>query len=205
MAATLYLQPVSQGRYFMNEERMLKPAVIGGVLLGILSSLPVISLFNCFCCAWVIGGGIFAAYLYVKDSPIAVTLGRGVAIGLLAGIIGTVVGALFSVPLQLLMDKAGVGVMEQVKQMLEQMPNLPPEIRDRLSALTSRSGFNIILYVIHTLLMLIINGLMAMLGGTIGVAIFEKRKPGDTSIRPPSYEPPANLPPPPPPPSDTPI
>ena len=30
----------------MNEAGMLKPALIGGVLLGILSSIPIISLFN---------------------------------------------------------------------------------------------------------------------------------------------------------------
>jgi hypothetical protein len=197
VAEILYLQPVSQGRFFMNEERMWKPAVIGGVLLGILSSLPVINLFNCFCCAWVIGGGIFAAYLYVKDSPVAVTLGRGVAIGLLAGAVGSIVSVLFSLPLQRLMNKEGFGVMEQVRQMVEQIPNLPSETRDRFRALTSRDDLNLFLYVMGTLFMLGINCVMAMLGGTIGVALFEKRKPRDPWTQAPPDEPPANLPPPP--------
>jgi hypothetical protein len=187
----------------MNEERILKPAVIGGVLLGILSSLPVVNLFNCVCCAWIIGGGVLAAYLYVKDSPVAVTLGRGVAIGLLTGVIGTLVSAMFSLPLQMLMNKAGAGVMDQLRQLIDQMPNLPPEARDRLLAFTSRDGLNIFLYVMSTIVMLVIYCVMAMLGGTIGVALFEKRKPGDTSAPSPPYEPPVSFPPTPPPP-DTP-
>jgi hypothetical protein len=181
----------------MSEGKVLKPAIIGGVLLGVLSSLPVINLFNCFCCAWVIGGGLLAAYLYVKDSPTAVTLGRGVAIGLLAGIVGTIVSTLFSIPLQILMNKAGAGVMDQIRQAIEQMPNIPAETRDRLLSLTSRDGLSVFLYAMSTLLMLVVYCVMAMLGGTIGVALFEKRKPGEPPMTEPPYEPPANIPPPP--------
>ena len=65
----------------MNEDSMLKPALVGGVLLGILSALPLINYFNCICCAWVILGSVVAARLYVKDSSVPVTLGRGVALG----------------------------------------------------------------------------------------------------------------------------
>lgn len=53
----------------MNQEGMLKPALTGGVLLGILSALPFVSAFNCLCCAWVIGGGMLAAHLFVSSSP----------------------------------------------------------------------------------------------------------------------------------------
>ncbi len=37
----------------MNEQGMFKPALIGGVLLGVLSAIPLVSALNCFCCAWV--------------------------------------------------------------------------------------------------------------------------------------------------------
>jgi hypothetical protein len=183
----------------MNEERMLKPAVIGGVLLGILSALPFIAFFNCFCCAWVIGGGVLASYMYVKDSPIPVTLGRGVALGLLTGVIGAIVSALFSIPLFLIANRAGRG-LSQLRQALEQLPNVPPETLDRLRALSERGGIDVFFIAIGFVFMLVIYSLVAMLGGAIGVAVFEKRKPA--AGRPPeipSYEPPQTPPPPPPP------
>jgi hypothetical protein len=186
----------------MNEERMLKPALIGGVLLGILSSIPVISLFNCVCCAWVIGGGVLAAYLYVKDSPIPVTLGRGVGLGLFTGFIGTIVNAVFMIPLYLLMDRVGMGVVQQIKQALERVPNLPPEAEAALRSISGEGGLGIFLYIAGFILTLVINCLVAMLGGAIGVAIFEKRKPGAAPMNTPYQEPPVTLPPPPPP--DTP-
>ena len=41
----------------------LQPALYGGLLLGVLSALPIISLGNCACCLWVLAGGAMAAYL----------------------------------------------------------------------------------------------------------------------------------------------
>ncbi len=185
----------------MNDAGMLKPALIGGVLLGILSALPVISLFNCICCAWVIGGGILAAYLYVKDSPVAVTLGRGVALGLMTGIIGTIVSALFMVPLFMLWKRGGIGIMEQLREALERIPNLPPEAEESIRTLSERGGMDVFFFATTLIFMLVTYSLVAMLGGAIGVAIFEKRKPNSTPGygSPPQPEPPVNIPPPPPP------
>lgn len=193
----------------MNQEGMLKPALIGGVLLGILSVIPVISLGNCLCCAWVIGGGALASYLYVKSSPVGVTLGRGVAIGFLAGAIGALVDTLFWIPLQVLLTHLGMGAGEEIQQMLEQIPQFPPELkRTVLSVLAGGKGIGVLVVIIGALSKLVIYSLVAMIGGALGVAIFEKRDtrnqtPGPGSI----YRPPADLPPPPtdlpPPPSDS--
>jgi len=180
----------------MNEEKMLKPALIGGVLLGILSSLPFINLFNCFCCAWVIGGGVLASYLYVKDSPFPVTLGRGLILGLLTGLIGTLVTALFFAPFYLMMNRAGGGVIEQIRRTIEQLPNMPPETRETFRSLSERGGMDAFFLVLGFVCMLITYSLAAMLGGLVGVALFEKRKPNEAPVTP-LYQPPPNPPPPP--------
>ena len=31
----------------------LQPALLGGLFIGVLSALPIISAGNCFCCMWV--------------------------------------------------------------------------------------------------------------------------------------------------------
>jgi hypothetical protein len=183
----------------MNEGHMLKPALIGGVLLGILSTLPYISYFNCICCAWVILGAVVAARLYVKDASVPVTLGSGVAIGLLTGAIGTVVSALFSIPLLLLASRGGSGLMEQMKQALEQVPNVPPETRQAIESLFSQGNIASIFYIAGFFLLLLVNCLVAMIGGAIGVAIFERRPRGAAAPGMTQYQPPSDVPPPPPP------
>src|SRR5213593_1463881 len=174
---------------------MLKPALIGGVALGILSAIPVLGAVNCFCCAWVIGGGILAANLYVKSSVESVTLGRGLVLGLLTGVIGGVVETLLSIPLQMIMASMGTGALSRLEQMLEQMKDLPPEVREALrSILSNQGGAGIFFIIVGGFFTLLVFSVMGMIGGAIGVAIFEKRKPGQGTpgAAPPPYQPPAD-------------
>jgi hypothetical protein len=180
----------------MNDSRMLKPALIGGILLGVLSSLPLINFFNCFCCAWVIAGGVLAAHLYVKDSPTPVTLGGGVALGLFTGVVGAIVTTLFSLPLRLMMGRGSMNIMAELKQTIDQLPNVPPETRQMIESLAARGGVNTIFFITGMLILLVLYSLAGMAGGAIGVAIFEKRRPGTAPADVPPYQPP---PPPPPP------
>ncbi len=182
----------------MDQEGMFKPALIGGVLLGILSAVPIIQAFNCLCCAWVIGGGMLAAHLYVRSSPAAVTLGTGVLLGLLTGAIGAVVDTIFSIPIHVALRGFGMGMADQLRQALDQLPNVPPETRSALNAfLASGRGVGLLFIILMGFLKLVIYSLVGMLGGAIGIAVFEKRKTGS---QPPVYQPPMNIPPPPPPP-----
>jgi hypothetical protein len=179
----------------MNQEGMFKPALIGGVLLGILSALPVLQYFNCLCCAWVIAGGMLAAHLYVKGAATAVTLGTGVLLGLLTGAIGAIVDTLFSIPIFLALKPFAGSLADQMQQVFDRVPSLPPATRDALLSLfASGRGIGIAVVVVSGFLKLILYSLVGMLGGAIGVAVFEKRKLGGT----PMSQPPVNLPPPPP-------
>jgi hypothetical protein len=188
----------------MNQDSFLKSALIGGVALGVLSALPLLGAVNCLCCAWVIGGGMLAAHLYVKDSPNPVTLGTGVLLGLLAGVIGAVVDTLFTIPLHMALSGSAL-MTEQLRGLADEFPNLPVEWRDMMRSLasggTAMGGF---LVVVGAFLKLIVYGIVAMLGGALGVAVFEKRKIGTQGpdVRPP-YEPPGGITPPPPPPEDS--
>ena len=181
----------------MNDSGMLKPALIGGVLLGVCSAIPVLNLLNCVCCAWVIAGGGLAAYLFVKDSPLPVTLGRGITLGLMTGVVGTVVSNLITIPLRLVLASAGMNVMEQMRQAIDRIPNMPPETRQMIESLVASGNMGIAVFIFGILFSLIINCLFAMIGGAIGVAIFEKRKGGAAAATIPPYQPPSNPPPPP--------
>jgi hypothetical protein len=178
----------------MNEEGMLKPALIGGILLGVLSSLPVV---KCCCCAWIIGGGVLAAYVYIRETRSRVTLGRGVLLGLLTGAFGSIINILFELP-KLLISK--VPIADQFGKAIEQVPNLPAETKQMVSAMMAKEGMMAFLFVSSFICIFVGYCLLAMLGGAIGVALFEKRAPVSETQDAQRYEPPANLPPPPPPP-----
>src|SRR5437764_1071229 len=80
----------------MNDK--MKPALIGGVILGILSAIPFVNIPNICCCAWAIVGGIIAANIYIKNSPAPVRPGDGAVLGAIAGVIGGVINLIVGVP-----------------------------------------------------------------------------------------------------------
>jgi hypothetical protein len=178
----------------MNDHSMWKPALIAGLLLGVFSALPPLSLVNCFCCAWVIGGGVLAAHLYIRSSPSVVTLGGGVGLGALTGAVGGAVTTFFNIPVQFLMSTLFARYADQARQMLAGIPELPPAFREIILA-SGNARFSVFSFVLSLFLNVAIFALIAMLGGVLGVALFEKRK---VARFPPSAQPPADLPPPPP-------
>ncbi len=93
----------------MNDK--LKPALIGGVVLGLLSVIPIVSLGNVCCCLWAILGGVLASYLYVKNSPTPASVGDGAILGAMAGLIGAVITLVIGIPLSLLIGSAMSGLL----------------------------------------------------------------------------------------------
>src|SRR5215212_1545400 len=81
----------------MNDK--LKPAIIGGVIVGLLSTIPFINWVNFCCCAWAIVGGVIAANMYVKSSPVPVKPADGAMIGAMAGALGGAIYLIIGVPL----------------------------------------------------------------------------------------------------------
>lgn len=145
---------------------MLKPALIGGIAEAVASSVPLLGLANVACCILVVGGGVLAAYLYMKDAPPSAQapLGEGLKLGILAGLIGAVAFALISIPMALLAPNLHNWPFGALP--LEDFV-LSPEYGGLLS-----SGGQAIFF---SLIGLIIDPIFAGLGGVIGVAIFNKK------------------------------
>ena len=159
----------------------LQPALLGGLLIGVLSALPFVSVLNGCCCLWVIVGGLLTTYLLQDRSPLPVTAGDAAIAGLLAGVIGALVAALVGGALMLVM---GGGA-----ESLEQIPrgDLPPEfgrILDRFRELPPSFW-----YIGPVLIYLFIFPIFSMLGALLGVAIFKRQPPppppGTVEILPP--------------------
>src|SRR5262245_49741330 len=101
----------------MNEK--LKPALIGGGLLGVLSVIPFVSAVNLCCCLWAILGGMLATYLYVKSSPTPATAADGAVLGALAGVVGAVVSIVLGIPIGLAMGPTMRNMMVEMISRLD--------------------------------------------------------------------------------------
>ena len=75
------------------------PALYGGVIMGIVSSVPFLSAINCLCCAGIMFGGFLAVFFYknnfTPDTP-PYTTGDCMAVGALAGVVGAFVGTVLN-------------------------------------------------------------------------------------------------------------
>ena len=144
----------------------LKPALLGGLIVGFLSAIhSLIPFIGACCCIWSIIGGGLASFLYIKGSSVPVKLGDGAIVGALAGVVGGIIYVIIYLPISLIWGMAA---------MTEQL---------------NRSGVQIpfsgtILVIIGSIVGAIMLVLLSTLGGVIGTAIFEKRK-GDGLAPPP--------------------
>src|SRR5215211_1945367 len=110
----------------MQPPPKLQPALFGGLFIGVLSALPIISAGNCFCCLWVISGGVLATYLMQQNHPYPIAAADGALTGLLAGVIGGVVGTLLSIPIEMMMGPIQKQLLERI---LSSNPDIPEETR----------------------------------------------------------------------------
>jgi hypothetical protein len=159
----------------MNDK--LKPAIIGGVVVGLLSAIPFVNFLNICCCLWAILGGALAARLYIKGSPTPVRVGDGAILGLLAGVVGAIIYIVIGIPLGLLVASTMIAVMSRLFESVN--PQQAELMREQMAA--GQTIVGAILRGLFTAFMLLV---FSTVGGLLGVTIFEKRK-GDSNLPPP--------------------
>jgi len=158
----------------------LKPALIGGVLLGLLSVIPFVNSLNACCCLWAILGGMLASYLYVKNSPTPATPGDGAMIGALAGVIGAVISLILGIPISYAMGPTMRNLL------LSLVENLDRQQAELLRHQLEMSGDSIVPVIINALILAVLLFVFSVIGGLIGTALFEKRKGGPVPPPPPT-------------------
>ena len=150
----------------------LKPALIGGVVLGILSVIPFVSAGNVCCCLWAILGGMLATYLYVKGSPTPANAGDGAVLGAMAGLVGAVISVILGVPIALAM---GPTMRTLMIRLLE---NVDPRQAEVWRHQFELAGDSLVPVIINALILGVLLFIFSIIGGLLGVPIFEKRKGG---------------------------
>lgn len=142
-------------------------------MIGVLSALPVINVANC-CCAWILFGGALAAYLMQQDQPEPIAVGDGAVAGLLAGVIGTFVWLVLSIPISAALAPFQSQLIQRALRNAEQMA---PEARAILEGLSSGSSVGAIGLVFGFFVMLFLGTVFGMMGGLFGALMFRKTPP----------------------------
>src|SRR5262245_1389209 len=90
----------------MDDLDWKRPALIGGLISGIFSAIPLVNILNVCLCLWAWIGGLVAAKLLIGRSQRIVTAKDGAKIGLYSGLIAAAIVLVISMPLTLLqMDR----------------------------------------------------------------------------------------------------
>ena len=163
----------------------LQPALFGGLFIGVLSALPLVSAGNCVCCMWVIGGGVLAAYLMQQNHPYPVSAADGALVGLLAGVVGGVVGTIVSIPVDMMMGPFTKQLMERL---IASNPDFPSETRAMIENMGTGAPGPLGI-AIKLVTFTVVGLIFGMLGGLLGVALFKKKDmpppPGTVEVLPP--------------------
>ncbi len=155
----------------MNEQKtlMLTPALIGGVIAGFLSGVPILS---CLCCLWIIGGAILASYLLIKDSSAPLTSSDGAIVGVFTGLVAAVVQTVVNLLFLPLNRQVTQRIMERLAEYMEQMPSGFESFLDEAPFETSVPGI-----LIGLVVSVLIFSALGALGGIIGLSLFKKKPP----------------------------
>jgi hypothetical protein len=143
------------------------PALLGGLFVGVLSSLPVIS---ACCCLWAVCGGMLVTYLQQQNTPEPIETADAVLGGVLAGVIGAVIASVAAV----LLVSLGSGSFEELmRSAMEENAEIPAEWRERVLSFMSGRNVTLLLFVVN----IPVYAVFTMLGSLLGVAFFRKKVP----------------------------
>jgi hypothetical protein len=149
---------------------VIQAPLLGGLFIGVLSALPVISWGNC-CCLWIVSGGVLAAYLDQQNDQRPTTIGRGAFAGFLAGIIGAFVWLIASMALDVVLAP----IRERIaSELIRVARDMPPDARAALESIGSASAVG---YAFNFFLLLCVGGVFSTLGGMLGATLFRNDVP----------------------------
>ena len=139
----------------MNTRNMWIASLAGAAVSLLATNLPYVGFVNCLVCAGFWGSAIFAVWLYRRLGR-TLTLGQGLCIGALSGLLAWVVGFLLS-----FLNLTGVQALMSGFERI-----LPPEALGDVQNIPPAAG------IVINMLGVVIEVIFGLVGGLIGGAIF---------------------------------
>ena len=160
----------------MAETDRNHPALIGGLIVGILSTLPIVKLGNLIFCMWALLGGAVAVRMYIKNSSKRVTHAEAARVAGQAGLLGAVINVFIGMPIELAMLPAGMHWLEGAAATMTTIQQ--QQVREAVELLRGMTTGEIVLGFLLPVALLgatILFG-FTVLGGVLSVTLFEKRR-----------------------------
>ncbi len=145
-----------------------KSILLGGLLSGILSVIPIINLFNIFFMLWMGVGGLISIYLLKKDTP-AIQTADAALVGAASGLTGGIIFVLFSTIMVFNISE------EKIENALAKVGSLASLVEEDILSLVQNTNFRMMFFGVIAIgfCFAIISGLT---GGLIGKSIFFSNK-----------------------------
>jgi hypothetical protein len=158
----------------------LTPALIGGAILGVIStiagSLSLVSqglgtVVSLGCCLWLLGCPILAVHLLNKQRPGGLTYGDGALAGVFTGVFGAILSTILGIPLRFLATPQLQAAADQIRN----DPQMPSNVKNMILPFVE-PGFNVMVLLLGLVIGLVLNSIFGAAGGSLGVAIFNRKK-----------------------------
>lgn len=152
----------------------VQPAIAGGLLLGLLSSLPIINLANLLFGAWILAGGALTARLLLRQRPSGISYGDGAFGGVLSGLFGSIVATILLIPSKLFFAADWELGRQQAELQMRKTPEAAGPMLDlALRAMSPEVSFTTEMFWFFLYGMIF--SLLAMIGGMLMVWISNRR------------------------------
>ncbi len=154
----------------MGLEGKWKAILIGGLVTGLA---PLIPLFNLACCVTPLLGAMVAVAVFrYSEPPTAITNNDGITLGLMSGLVGTMIYALAIIPIVVFVGGAVGGILGRI---VGTIAEVPPHARSLAEWLFANLGHFIgIILMLNILGRLALSLVFGLLGGILGVALFKR-------------------------------
>ncbi len=146
----------------------LDAPIIGGAVMAVLSLIPIINLFNVFCCMWLIAGGV-VSYIYASKKEGYVSRSTD---GLLYGVLSGIFGWIMNVVLGFLMLSIRVEKFNLIKEKLSQIAG--PEADKIIQIINNFGVFGFFLTV--NLVFIIFYLIFPSIGGAVAQSLTKKKE-----------------------------
>jgi len=177
----------------VNNSPKVLPALYGGIIIAVVSSVPFLNWINCCCCAGVMLGGFLSVFFYKNNLPptVSLTSADAIQLGALAGLFGAIIGTgIHALFFSLIGNVSGQTISDFLEGLGSGMPSR--ELSDLEEGLSKISRMAPVAILWTFLSSLFIDPLFGLLGALIGHGVFRKKGPPDYSMPlPPPIVPPS--------------
>lgn len=167
----------------LEKPKKLNSTLIGGILMGVITGLPIISMLNtCCCCGGVMLCGLISLYLYkkeFKDETIHLESSDALIIGVVTGLFGALFCNLIGVVSYLIFGNIDEEMVIKALEWLKtRIPQAAEQIDEKLYTLQQSidEGLTMKKVIFNVFFNVIFFPIFAMLGALIGYGIFRTKK-----------------------------